>query len=75
MSDSFNYSASTYILFLIRLIIIVTAIVIAWQCNKPSAGRYLKVVASALFPEIYLIQYAVRKYMLHEPYECYAVGH
>ena len=54
-----------------RLIIQFIAVYIAYNCNKKSKVNNPVTVAiiAFIFPEIYLIQAAVRKYILNE-YKC-----
>lgn len=55
----------------IHLIILVAAVVFAIKCNKPG-DRVLPVIGAVLFPEIYLIQRGIRRYVIHE--ENYGCG-
>ena len=68
-----NPVAST-IFALVYLVIWILAIVLSLQCNKPgSANRFWPILGAVLFPEIYLIQFAVRKYLIKESGYCPAV--
>ena len=51
-----------------HVILMVLAVVLAVHCNP---GRKLQLgVVAALFPEIYLLQFGIRKYILKETGYC-----
>lgn len=60
-----------YSIYLIKLFIHVLAISIATVCNNRSRknNQYLMLIVAALFPEIYLLQAGIRKYLLND-YKC-----
>lgn len=53
---------------LFDLVITIFAILIAVKCNPTNSIGFG--ILAALFPEIYLIQWGARKYVLHEPNYC-----
>lgn len=58
-------------LWVLRLIFLglwITAIVLALNCN--ATKKFWPVVGAFFFPEIYLIQFGVRKYLIKEPGYC-----
>lgn len=66
--------AASAIFGLIYLVVWILAIVLSLQCNRPgAANRFWPILGAVLFPEIYLIQYAVRKYIVKEAGYCTAV--
>jgi len=62
-------SNNIQIIFIIRLIIFIAAICVAWSCNKPNE-RLGPVLVGLFIPEIYIIQYVIRRYALGVKYEC-----
>ena len=60
-----------YSVYLIKLFIHVLAISISLVCNNRSRknNKYLMLIVAALFPEIYLLQVGIRKYLLND-YTC-----
>ena len=60
-----------YSIYIIKLFVHIFAISMAYVCNKRSRknNKYLMFVVSALFPEIYLLQVGIRKYILND-YTC-----
>ena len=66
-----NKIVQNYLLNYIRLFFCVAAVCIAFICNKKSQkhNKYLMAVVAFLFPEIYLSQVIVRKYILND-YSC-----
>src|SRR5688572_27465673 len=66
MGTAFNISFSV----IIHIIILIIAVYLAIQCNKPGE-RVFPVIAAALVPEIYILQRVVRRdILLEEGYDC-----
>lgn len=61
------------ITWLIYLALLIWAILLAVNCNKGKSA-FLPILGAIFFPEIYLIQYGVRKYLINETGYCPAVG-
>lgn len=68
-----NMLASTIVWF-IYLAIWITAIVLAVNCNKTSGNKFLPILGAIFFPEIYLIQFGIRKYLVKEDGYCPGIG-
>jgi len=60
-----------YPIYLIKLFVHILAISIAYVCNNRSRknNKYLMFIVAGLFPEIYLLQAGIRKYLLND-YKC-----
>lgn len=60
-----------YSFYLIKLFLHIFAISIAYVCNKRSGkhNKYFMLIVAAIFPEIYLLQAGIRKYLLND-YTC-----
>lgn len=52
--------------FWVHIIIWIIALILAYAINCPG-GRALPMIGAFIFPEIYLIQYAVRRWVVKEP--------
>ena len=63
-----------WILRLVFLALWITAIALAFNCSKPGSNKVWHVLGAFFFPEIYLIQYGVRKYVIKEAGYCSQLG-
>jgi hypothetical protein len=52
--------------WVLRFILFIVAVVLAYNINCPGK-RFWPMLGAILFPEIYLIQYVVRRYLIEEP--------
>ncbi len=62
-------SNQKFVLKVIHSVLTLLALVLAWNCNAGS-DRILPLLGALLFPEIYLLQWGVRKYALKSPGYC-----
>ena len=71
MSAKNNKFLQNYLSNYIRLFFCVASVCIAFICNKRSKkhNKYLMALVAFLFPEIYLSQVIVRKFILND-YSC-----
>lgn len=68
---SVGIAAILYFLIVLAILVTITvlpAIVVARQCNPEHKGIYGFV--AFLFPDIYLLQWSIRKFLLNEPNYC-----
>ena len=61
-----------YYLYIFRIFLQILAMCFAYVCNNRSKknNKYLMLFIAFLFPEYYLLQAGIRKYLLHD-YKCY----
>jgi len=65
-----NMSLNNIFGFIVGVVLWVTALAIAWNCNA-EGERLGPVIVSFFFPEVYLIWYVIRKYALKKTdYTC-----
>ncbi len=58
--------------WLLALVLLIGAVVVAVRCNPQNP--FLFGALAFFFPEIYLIQYAIRKFAIREPGYCLGMG-
>jgi len=66
------FSAKYYIWWVVCLTLVVLAVIMSQKCNSDETmgTRFLYGLLAFLFPEIYLIQWALRKYAFKEADYC-----
>lgn len=67
-----NYTIFDFIWLLVAVIVTVMAVVVATRCNTGGAVVFHGVLA-ILFPELYLLQFMIRKFALKEKSYCSAI--
>lgn len=60
------------LIYIISIVLLVIALIVAVRCNKKNPILY--VLIAFFFPEIYLLQFLIRKYALKQANYCVGVG-
>lgn len=71
-ADKKRFALTSVFLGLVALTVIITAVLLSLRCNaNQTLGMKIGIAALAvLFPEIYIIQYLLRRYLFKEPQYC-----
>ena len=67
-----KYNGMSWFLIVVYLAFLIAAIVVAYKCNrnKGTGTTVLYMILAFVFPEIYLIQHVIRKYMIKSEGYC-----